>query len=280
MSGKLYLVGTPIGNLKDITLRALETIKECDIVAAEDTRHTLKLLNHFQIKKTMISYQKFNENDKSNEIIDKIESGKTIALVTDAGMPGISDPGSVIISRCIERKIPFEIIPGATALVTGLVYSGLDSSKFVFRGFLPRENKDRHEVLQEIKNYRDTIIIYEAPHRLKTTLKFLLEELGDRNISVCKELTKLYENINRGILSEVIKYYEANEPRGEYVLVIAGKSDEMIENEKKSVWLGLGIVEHIKKYMDEGESKKDAIKMVAKDRKVAKNEIYKYSVDL
>ncbi|WP_026883604.1 16S rRNA (cytidine(1402)-2'-O)-methyltransferase [Clostridium akagii] len=280
MSGKLYLVGTPIGNLKDITLRALETIKECDIVAAEDTRHTLKLLNHFEIKKTMISYQKFNENDKSNEIIDKIESGKTIALVTDAGMPGISDPGSVIISRCIERKIPFEIIPGATALVTGLVYSGLDSSKFVFRGFLPREHKDRHEVLQEIKNYRDTIIIYEAPHRLKTTLNFLLEELGDRNISVCKELTKLYENINRGILSEVIKYYEANEPRGEYVLVIAGKSDEMIENEKKSVWLGLGIAEHIKKYMDEGESKKDAIKMVAKDRKVAKNEIYKYSVDL
>ncbi len=278
MAGKLYLVGTPIGNLKDITLRALETIKECDIVAAEDTRHTLKLLNHFDIKKTMISYQKFNENDKSNDIIEKIESGKTIALVTDAGMPGISDPGSVIIKRCIERKIDFEIIPGATALVTGLVYSGLDSSKFVFRGFLPRENKDRHKVLQEIKNYRDTIIIYEAPHRLKTTLNFLLEELGDRNISICKELTKLYENINRGSLSEVVKYYEENEPRGEYVLVIAGKSDEAIEEEKKSVWVGLDIEEHIKKYMDEGVSKKEAIKMVAKDRKVPKNEIYKHSI--
>ncbi len=280
MSGKLYIVGTPIGNLKDITLRALEIIKECDIVAAEDTRHTLKLLNHFEIKKTMISYQKFNENDKSNDIIDTIENGKIIALVTDAGMPGISDPGSVIISRCIEREIPFEIIPGATALVTGLVYSGLDTSKFVFRGFLPRENKDRHRLLQEIKDYRDTIIFYEAPHRLKNTLKYLLEELGDRNISICRELTKLYENINRGSLSDAIKHYEENDPRGEYVLVIAGKSDEAIENEKKSAWEKLSIEEHIKKYMDEGASKKEAIKMVAKDRKVPKNEIYKHSIKL
>jgi 16S rRNA (cytidine1402-2'-O)-methyltransferase len=280
MAGKLYLVGTPIGNLKDITLRALETLKECDIIAAEDTRHTLKLLNHFDIKKTMISYQKFNENDKSNDIIDMVENGKIIALVTDAGMPGISDPGSVIISRCIERKIGFEIIPGATALVTGLVYSGLDTSKFVFRGFLPRENKDRHEVLQEIKDYRDTIIIYEAPHRLKTTLSYLLEELGDRQISVCRELTKLYENINRGNLSEMIKYYEENDPRGEYVLVIAGKSDEAIENEKKLVWAELDIEEHIIKYMNQGFSKKEAIKLVAKDRKIPKNEIYKHSLGL
>ncbi|SMC27262.1 16S rRNA (cytidine1402-2'-O)-methyltransferase [Clostridium acidisoli DSM 12555] len=280
MSGKLFLVGTPIGNLKDITLRALEVIKESDIVAAEDTRQTIKLLNYFNIKKAMISYHKFNENDKSLDIIDEIESGKKIALVTDAGMPGISDPGSVIVKKCIEKNIEFEVIPGATALITGLVYSGLDSSKFVFRGFLPRGNKERREIIEEIKDYRDSIIFYEAPHRLKSTLSFLLQEIGDRNVAICKELTKLYENILRGNISEILEYYEKNNPRGEYVIVMEGKSDEEIENEKKSTWEDMTVEEHIKKYMEKGFSKKDAIKLTAKDRGVSKSEIYKASLDI
>lgn len=280
MSGKLFLVGTPIGNLKDITLRALEVIKESDIVAAEDTRQTIKLLNYFNIKKTMISYHKFNENDKSLDIIDEIESGKKIALVTDAGMPGISDPGSVIVKKCIEKNIEFEVIPGATALITGLVYSGLDSSKFVFRGFLPRGNKERREIIEEIKDYRDSIIFYEAPHRLKSTLSFLLQEIGDRKVAICKELTKLYENILRGNISEILEYYEKNNPRGEYVIVMEGKSDEEIENEKKSTWEDMTVEEHIKNYMEKGFSKKDAIKLTAKDRGVSKSEIYKASLDI
>jgi 16S rRNA (cytidine1402-2'-O)-methyltransferase len=280
MAGKLFLVGTPIGNLKDITLRALEVIKESDIVAAEDTRQTIKLLNYFNIKKAMISYHKFNENDKSLDIIDEIESGKKIALVTDAGMPGISDPGSVIVKKCIEKNIEFEVIPGATALITGLVYSGLDSSKFVFRGFLPRGNKERREIIEEIKDYRDSIIFYEAPHRLKSTLSFLLQEIGDRKVAICKELTKLYENILRGNISEILEYYEKNNPRGEYVIVMEGKSDEEIENEKKSTWQDMTVEEHIKKYMEKGFSKKDAIKLTAKDRGVSKSEIYKASLDI
>lgn len=207
MSGKLFLVGTPIGNLQDITLRALETLKNCDIIAAEDTRQTLKLLNHFEIKKRMISYHKFNENDKSLDILNLLEEGKNIALVTDAGMPGISDPGSVIVTKCIENKINFEVIPGATALITALVYSGLDTTKFAFRGFLPRDNRDRKIIIDEIKDSRETIIFYEAPHRLLKTLEFLLEGLGNRNISICRELTKLHENIIRGKIEDTVRFY-------------------------------------------------------------------------
>lgn len=280
MSGKLYLVGTPIGNLKDITLRALETLRECDMIAAEDTRQTLKLLNHFNIKKTMISYHKFNENDKSNEIINLLSSGKNIALVTDAGMPGISDPGNVIIKKCIENNILFEIIPGATALITALIYSNIDTSKFVFRGFLPRENKDKKKVLEEIKEYRDTIIIYEAPHRLRNTLMTIMEILGDRNISICRELTKLHEDVFRDTIKEAVEYYDKNQPRGEYVLVISGKSDEDIEKERKGKWEELSIQEHIVNYMEQGFTKKEAIKIVSKERKIPKSEVYKHSLDI
>ena len=280
MWGKLYLVGTPIGNLKDITLRALETLRECDVVAAEDTRQTLKLLNHFNIKKTMISYHKFNENDKSNEIINLLSSGKNIALVTDAGMPGISDPGSIIIKKCIENNILFEIIPGATALITALVYSNIDTSKFVFRGFLPRENKDKKKVLEEIKEYRDTIIIYEAPHRLRSTLIAIMEILGDRNISICRELTKLHEEIFRDTIKEAVEYYDKNQPRGEYVLVISGKSDEDIERERKGKWEELSIREHIVNYIEQGFTKKEAIKIVSKEREIPKSEVYKHSLDI
>ncbi|MFT8315209.1 MAG: 16S rRNA (cytidine(1402)-2'-O)-methyltransferase [Clostridium sp.] len=280
MWGKLYLVGTPIGNLKDITLRALETLRECDVVAAEDTRQTLKLLNHFNIKKTMISYHKFNENDKSNEIINLLSSGKNIALVTDAGMPGISDPGSIIIKKCIENNILFEIIPGATALITALVYSNIDTSKFVFRGFLPRENKDKKKVLEEIKEYRDTIVIYEAPHRLRSTLIAIMEILGDRNISICRELTKLHEEIFRDTIKEAVEYYDKNQPRGEYVLVISGKSDEDIERERRGKWEELSIREHIVNYIEQGFTKKEAIKIVSKEREIPKSEVYKHSLDI
>ena len=278
--GILYIVPTPIGNLKDITLRALEVLNDVDLIAAEDTRQTLKLLNHFEIKKTLISYHKYNEKNTSEDIINLINEGKKIALVSDAGMPGISDPGSVIVKCCIEQGVKFEVLPGATAFTTALVYSGLDTTKFLFRGFLPRENKERKPIIQDIINCQETIILYEAPHRLLDTLSFLLSNLGDRKIAVCRELTKLYEEIYRGSISESVNYFQVNKPRGEFVLVIEGKRIEDIEEEKKSIWIDLSIEEHILSYINNGISKKEAIKMVAKDRNLPKNEIYKFSTDL
>ena len=278
--GKLYLVPTPIGNLKDITLRALEVLQEADFVAAEDTRQTLKLLNHFNIKKSLISYHKFNEQNKSDKIIEILEEGKNIALVSDAGTPGISDPGSVIVSRCIEKNIPFEVLPGATAITTALVYSGLDTTKFLFRGFLPRENKDRKPIISELLSCQETLIFYEAPHRLLDTLSFLEKELGNRKIAVCRELTKLYQEIYRGTLSEAVEYFVENKPRGEFVLVVEGKQLEDIKEEKKQQWIDLSIEDHIIKYINEGKTKKEAIKLVAKDREVPKNEIYKFSTNI
>jgi 16S rRNA (cytidine1402-2'-O)-methyltransferase len=280
MTGKLYIVPTPIGNLKDITLRALEVLKSVDLVAAEDTRMTLKLLNHFDIKKSLISYHKYNETVKSDEIIEKLKEGKNIALVSDAGSPGISDPGSVIIVKCVEMGIDFEVLPGATALITALVYSGLESTSFIFKGFLPRENKDRVPVIEDIKNRTETIIIYEAPHRLVNTLEFLKDNLGNRKVALCRELTKIHEEIIRLSLDAAVDYYKENMPRGEYVLVIEGKSKLELENEKKSAWQDMSIEQHIEKYIKEGLSKKEAIKKVAKDRNMSKSEIYKFSIQL
>lgn len=280
MSGKIFLVGTPIGNLQDITLRALETLKNCDVIAAEDTRQSIKLLNHFEIKKSLMSYHKFNEKEKSIEIIKLAKEGKNIAIITDAGMPGISDPGSVIALKCIEENVEFEVIPGPTALVTALVYSGLDTSKFLFRGFLPRDTKDRKAVIEEVKNVRDTLIFYEAPHRIKSTLEFLLTNLGDRKISICRELTKMHEEIKRRTLSEAVNFYNENAAKGEYVLIIEGKSSEEIKNEEMAKWKDISIEEHIMKYINEGLSKKDAVKMTARDRNMPKTEIYKYSINL
>ena len=211
-AGKLYLVPTPIGNLKDITLRALEVLKSVDEIAAEDTRTSLKLLNHFEIKKSLFSYHKHNEQGKSLDIINKLKNGVNIALITDAGTPGISDPGSVIVERCIEEKIEFEVLPGATAITTALVYSGLDTTKFTFRGFLPRENKDRNPIIDEVKNIRDTIILYEAPHRLVNTLNYIKDNIGDRKIAICRELTKLHEEIYRGKISEAIEFFSEVRP--------------------------------------------------------------------
>lgn len=278
--GKLYLVPTPIGNLKDITLRGLETLKEADFIAAEDTRQTLKLLNHFNIKKPLISYHKYNEQVKSDKIIELLIEGKIVALVSDAGTPGISDPGSVIVQRCIEKMINFEVLPGATAITTALVYSGLDTTKFLFRGFLPRENKDRKIITDELLNAQETLIFYEAPHRLLDTLTYLLDVFGNRNIAVCRELTKIYEEIYRGSLKETIEYFVKNKPRGEFVIVLEGKRLEEIKDEKREEWIDLSIEEHIVKYIKDGISKKEAIKLVAKDRELPKSEVYKFSTNI
>ncbi|MBX7334192.1 16S rRNA (cytidine(1402)-2'-O)-methyltransferase [Clostridium chauvoei] len=278
--GKLYLVPTPIGNLKDITLRALEVLENADIIAAEDTRQSLKFLNHFNIKKSLFSYHQHNEQGKSEDIINKLEEGLNVALVTDAGTPGISDPGSVVVLKCIERGIDFEVLPGATAITTALVYSGIDTTKFVFRGFLPRENKERKPVIEELLNVKDTLIFYEAPHRLLETLTYLKDNLGDRKIAICRELTKLHEEIYRGTITEGIEHFVANKPRGEFVLVIEGKSEEELKAERDSLWIDLTVEEHILKVMESGIDKKEAIKRVAKERGVPKKEIYKYSMNI
>ncbi|CAM2905197.1 16S rRNA (cytidine(1402)-2'-O)-methyltransferase [Hathewaya histolytica] len=277
---KLYLVPTPIGNLKDITLRALEVLNEVDYVASEDTRVSLKLLNHFNIKKSLISYHKHNEQGKSEDLISILKNGKSVAIITDAGTPGISDPGSVVVQKCIEEDISFEVLPGATAITTALVYSGLDTTSFLFKGFLPRENKDRKPVLEDIKNRTETLIFYEAPHRLRSTLEALYEGLGNRNISLCRELTKLHEEILRFSLEEAINYYDDINPRGEYVLVVSGKSLEEIRKEEISKWEDLSIEDHIRKYIEDGLSKKEAVKKVAKERGIPKGEVYKYSIDI
>lgn len=277
---KLYIVPTPIGNLKDITIRALDVLKECSVIAAEDTRQTIKLLNHFNIKKQLISYHQHNELTKSEEIINRVKGGEIVALVSDAGSPGISDPGSVIIKRCIEEEVEFEVLPGATAIITALVNSGLDTTKFTFRGFVPRENKERRVLISEIKNHKETLVFYEAPHRIKDTLSFLYEELGNRKVAICRELTKLHEQIVRGLISETIEYFNTNNPRGEFVVVIEGKSQEEIDLEQKAKWENTTVEEHIILYVDRGYSKKEAIKLVAKERSMPKSEVYKYSTDL
>ena len=278
--GTLYMVPTPIGNLKDITLRALDVLKEVDIIAAEDTRQTLKLLNHFDIKKTLISYHKHNEQSKGNEIINMLKEGKNIAVVTDAGTPGISDPGEIVCRKCIEEGINIEVLPGATAFTTALIYSGLDTSRFLFRGFIPRETKDKKILLNEIKDVRDTIIFYESPHRVLSTLSVLRESLGNRRVAVCKELTKLYENIFRSTLDEAIENFKDKNLKGEFVIVVEGKTDEEIKKENNSKWENISIEEHIVMLINEGLTKKEAIKKVSKDREIPKNEVYKHSVNL
>lgn len=277
---KLYIVPTPIGNLKDITLRALEVLKECNIVAAEDTRQTIKLLNHYNIKKQLISYHQHNEFGKSEELINRVRAGEMVALVSDAGSPGISDPGSVIIRKCIEENLDFEVLPGATAIITALVGSGLDTTRFTFRGFIPRENKDRRELIEEIKNHRETLVFYEAPHRIRETLDFLSGALGNRKIAVCRELTKLHEQIVRGTIEEVREHFNVTAPKGEFVIVIQGKSKEEIQAEQKAKWENMSVEEHIIDYINKGYSKKESIKLVAKERNVPKSEIYKYSTQI
>lgn len=278
--GKLYIVPTPIGNLKDITLRAIEVLETADIIAAEDTRQSLKLLNHFKIKKPMVSYHKFNEQNKSDSIIELLKDGKNIALVSDAGTPGISDPGSVIINKCLEENIDFIVLPGATALITSLVYSGLDTTKFIFKGFFPRETKERKKVVEDIGEREETVVFYEAPHRLIEALSFICDSMGNRNIAICRELTKIHEEIFRGSIEEAIGHFSSKQIKGEIVLVIQGKSKNDILEEKKAKWESVSIMEHIISYMELGKSKKEAIKLVSKERGIPKSEVYKFSIDI
>lgn len=274
MYGTLYLCGTPIGNLGDMTLRVIELLKECDIIAAEDTRNTLKLLNHFDIQKTLVSYHEHNKFQKGPELIEKLKNGANIALVTDAGMPGISDPGADMVRLCQTEGIPVTAAPGPTAFSTALVLSGLDSRRFIFEGFLPTDKKEKAQVLKSIEKETRTIIFYEAPHRLKTTLKELFESTGDREAACVREITKKFEEVKKGNMSELIEYYNVNEPKGEFVIVIGGADAQELKKEEIAAWESITVEEHVKKYMAEGMSEKDAMKQAAKDRGITKRDIY------
>ena len=270
----LYICATPIGNLLDITERVIETLNEVDLIAAEDTRNSIKLLNHFNIKTPMTSYHEFNKYDKADELIIKLREGKDIALISDAGTPAISDPGEVLVKKCHEEGIPVTSLPGACACITALTLSGISTRRFAFEAFLPSDKKERRTILNELVNETRTIIIYEAPHHLLDTLKQLLDVLGDRNITLCKELTKRFESINRTTLASSVEFYSENIPKGEFVLVIEGKSREDIMKEKQASFENMTIEEHLKLYIDKGIDKKEAMKLVAKDRGVSKRDIY------
>ena len=274
MAGKLYLCATPIGNLEDITYRVLRTLKEVDLIAAEDTRNSIKLLNHFEIKTPMTSYHEYNKIDKAYQLVDKMREGKNIALITDAGTPGISDPGEDLVRICYEEGIEVTSLPGPAACITALTMSGLPTRRFAFEAFLPREKKERALVLEQLKNETRTIIIYEAPHHLVKTLEELYEALGDRKIAVCRELTKRYEEKTLTTISNVIKFYNDNEPRGEYVLVIDGKTFAEIAEEEKKSWEAMTIEEHMAVYEGQGIDRKEAMKLVAKDRGISKRDVY------
>ena len=272
--GTLYLCATPIGNLEDMTFRAVRILKEVDVIAAEDTRNSVKLLNHFDIHTPMTSYHEFNKIDKGQYLVKRLLEGENIALITDAGMPGISDPGEELVRMCRDVGVPVTAVPGACACVTALVISGRPTRRFCFEAFLPTDKKERRAVLEELKAETRTSIIYEAPHRLVKTLQELLNELGDRNITVCKELTKKHETGFETTLKEAVPYYEQNEPRGEYVLVLEGCSRQQMEQEAQDAWKEMSLGDHMKLYEEQGMNRKDAMKQVAKDRGVGKREIY------
>lgn len=272
--GTLYLCATPIGNLEDMTFRVVRILKEVDVIAAEDTRNSVKLLNHFDIHTPMTSYHEFNKIDKGQYLVKRLLEGENIALITDAGMPGISDPGEELVRMCRDAGVPVTAVPGACACVTALVISGRPTRRFCFEAFLPTDKKERRAVLEELKTETRTSIIYEAPHRLVKTLQELLNELGDRKITVCKELTKKHETGFETTLKEAVPYYEQNEPRGEYVLVLEGSSRQQMEQEAQDAWKEMSLGDHMKLYEEQGMNRKDAMKQVAKDRGVGKREIY------
>ncbi len=274
MSGVLYLCATPIGNLSDMSPRVIETLKDADLIAAEDTRNSIKLLNHFDIDTPMTSYHEFNKVDKAKTLIGKLKEGQNIALITDAGTPAISDPGEVLVKMCQEENITVTSLPGPAALIVALTLSGLSTRRFCFEGFLPPEKKERRRILEELTNESRTIILYEAPHHLKGTLAELKEALGDRRITICRELTKKFESVMPTTILKAIAYYEENEPRGEYVLVIEGKSFKEQDEERQLGFAEMSIEEHMKIYEDQGIDHKEAMKLVAKDRGVSKRDIY------
>lgn len=273
--GMLYLCATPIGNLEDITFRVLRTLKEVDIIAAEDTRNSIKLLNHFEIKTPMTSYHEYNKIEKAKVLVDKMLSGKNVAVITDAGTPGISDPGEELVKQCHEAGIKVTSLPGPAACITALTMSGRSTRRFAFEAFLPADKQDRRVILDGLKDETRTIIIYEAPHRLVKTLKELEEVLGsDRHLTICKELTKRYENTFLTTFGEAILYYDNNEPKGEYVLVIEGKDRAQIIKEQQAAWEDMSISDHVDMYIGQGMDKKEAMKAAAKDRGVSKRDIY------
>ena len=276
MAGTLFLCATPIGNLEDITYRVLRTLKEVDLIAAEDTRNSIKLLNHFDIQTPMTSYHEFNKIEKAYQLVSKLKEGKNIALITDAGTPGISDPGEDIVRICYEEGIEVTSLPGAAACITALTMSGRPTRRFAFEAFLPKDKKERAAVLEELKIETRTIILYEAPHHLVKTVKELLEVLGDRELTICRELTKKHEEKIQTTFSSLLSYYEEKEPRGEYVLVICGRSREEIVRQQQASWEEMSIEDHMKHYEEQGIDHKEAMKLVAKDRGVSKRDIYQY----
>lgn len=274
MQGKLYLCATPIGNLEDVTLRVLRTLKEVDLIAAEDTRNSIKLLNHFEIKTPMTSYHEHNKIEKAYQLVEKLKQGQNIALITDAGTPGISDPGEDLVRICYESGIEVTSLPGAAACITALTLSGLPTRRFAFEAFLPRNKKERAIILSSLKSETRTIILYEAPHHLIQTLKELYQTLGDRKLALCRELTKKYETVFSTTLSCALTYYQEQTPRGEYVLVIQGKNIQELEKEQQQDWKTIPLKEHMAQYENQGVSRKEAMKLAAKDRGISKREVY------
>lgn len=275
MAGKLYLCATPIGNLEDITYRVVRTLREVDLIAAEDTRNSIKLLNHFEIKTPMTSYHEFNKIEKAYQLVEKLREGKNIALITDAGTPGISDPGEDLVRICYEEGIEVTSLPGPAACITALTMSGLQTRRFAFEAFLPREKKERALILQQLENETRTMIVYEAPHHLVKTLEELTGVLGsDRKLTICRELTKRYEEKVQMTLGESLQYYRENDPRGEYVLVLQGKSFGEIAEEEKKNWESMTLEEHMQIYESRGIDRKEAMKLVAKDRGISKRDVY------
>lgn len=272
--GMLYLCATPIGNLADITFHVLDTLKSVDLIAAEDTRNSIKLLNHFEIKTPMTSYHEYNKYDKAADLIRQMQDGKNVALISDAGTPAISDPGEVLVRMCLEAGVTVTSLPGACACITALTLSGLSARRFCFEGFLPSDKKERKEILSELSGETRTIILYEAPHHLSKTLRELLDTLGDRELSLCRELTKRYEDVRRMTLSEAVSYYEETEPKGEFVLVINGKDRQDKKEQEQRDWLSMPIMEHMSLYEGMGMDRKESMKLVAKDRGITKREVY------
>ena len=281
MAGTLYLVATPIGNLEDMTYRAVRILAEADVIAAEDTRNSIKLLNHFEIKTPMTSYHEFNKYDKAELLVADLLEGKTVALITDAGTPGISDPGEVLVQKCFDAGITVVPVPGACAAVNALIASGQRTGRFVFEAFLPQDKKERRSILAELKSEMRTMIIYEAPHRLVKTLNELAEVFGtDRSLTICKELTKKHESFTKTTFGEALTFFENEAPRGEYVLVIEGKPIAALREEEQKKWEDISLEEHIKMRMDEGMSKKEAVKAVAEERGIPKRDVYSAAVEL
>ena len=276
MLGTLYLCATPIGNLEDITYRVVRILGEVDLIAAEDTRNSIRLLNHFQIRTPMTSYHEHNKYDKGRKLVEKLLEGKNIALITDAGTPGISDPGEELVKMCCEADITVTSLPGAAACITALTVSGLPTRRFAFEAFLPTDKKEREKTLDELAGETRTIVLYEAPHRLVKTLRLLAEKLGDRKASVCRELTKKHETVYRTSLLEAASYYEENEPKGECVIVIKGRSREELEREMREAWENMSIEAHVEHYLSQGYDKKEAMKKAGKDRGVSRRDIYNY----